>query len=64
MFTIAFIFIKESEGTRGSSTSPVTPSLDAELYRAIASYEAQENGQISFEEDQLIHVIDKMEDGT
>ena len=41
----------------------MTPSLDAELYRAIAGYEAQEEGQISFEEDQLIHVIDKMEDG-
>lgn len=57
-------FIKQldSEDTR-KSTSPVMPSLDAELYRAIAGYDAQEDGQISFEEDQLIHVIDKMEDG-
>ena len=55
-------FIKDSRDAR-KSTSPVTPSLDAELYRAIADYEAQEEGQISFEEDQLIHVIDKMEDG-
>ena len=59
-----YIFIEDSEDTkRKSTTSPVTPSLDAELYRAIAGYEAQEEGQISFEEDQLIHVIDKMEDG-
>jgi len=33
------------------------------LYRAVASYEAQEDGQINFDEEQLIHVIDKMEDG-
>lgn len=57
-----YYIIKDSEDTR-KSTSPVTPSLDAELYRAIADYEAQEEGQISFEEDQLIHVVDKMEDG-
>ena len=64
MFTGICIFIKDSEDIkRKSTTSPVTPSLDAELYRAIAGYEAQEEGQISFEEDQLIHVIDKMEDG-
>ena len=56
------IFTDSSEDT-GKSTSPTPPSLDAELYRAIAGYEAQEDGQISFEEDQLIHVIDKMEDG-
>ena len=55
-------FLLDSEDKR-KSISPVTPSLDAELYRAIANYEAQEDGQISFEEDQLIHVIDKMEDG-
>ena len=45
------------------SSSDTTPSLDAELYRAVARYEAQEDGQISFDEEQLIHVIDKMEDG-
>jgi len=58
-----YFVIKESGDNRASTISPTTPSLDAELYRAIANYEALEDGQISFEEDQLIHVIDKMEDG-
>ena len=58
-----YIFLLTDTGSSSDTGSTITPSLDAELYKAVASYEAQEDGQISFDEEQLIHVIDKMEDG-
>ena len=37
--------------------------VEAEMYRAIESYEAQGPGQVSFKAGDLITVLDKMEDG-
>ena len=39
------------------------PEIDAEDYKAIDSYEALGEGQVSFEEGDTIQVLDKMEDG-
>lgn len=51
----------------GSDSRESSPGLGLELeaqdYRAIDSYTATESGQISFEQDEIITVLDKMEDG-
>ena len=39
------------------------PEIDAEEYKAIDLYEAEGEGQVSFEAGQTIQVLDKMEDG-
>ena len=37
--------------------------VEALMYKAIESYEAQDPGQVSFKAGDLITVLDKMEDG-
>ena len=39
------------------------PEITAEEYVAIVSYQAEGPGQVSFEEGDRIHVLDKLEDG-
>lgn len=39
------------------------PEITAEEYKAIENYEADGPGQVSFEEGDIIHVLDKLEDG-
>jgi hypothetical protein len=46
------------------SHSPISsPEIEAQEYVTIDSYDAQGPGQISFEEGEIITVLDKMEDG-
>ncbi len=49
--------------TRDHSNSFDVPALDVEEYKAIDLYEAEGPGQVSFEEGDIITVVDKMEDG-
>ena len=39
------------------------PEIMAEEYKAIENYKADGPGQVSFEEGDIIHVLDKLEDG-
>ena len=39
------------------------PEIDVEEYKAIDSYQADGPGQVSFEVGDIIHVLDKLEDG-
>ena len=39
------------------------PEIMAEEYKAIENYESDGPGQVSFEEGDTIHVLDKLEDG-
>ena len=39
------------------------PEIMAEEYKSIQNYEADGPGQVSFEEGDIIHVLDKLEDG-
>ncbi len=59
--------IKDSSDDDGSDSSSRESSpgieLEAQDYKAIDSYTAIEPGQISFEQDDVITVLDKMEDG-
>lgn len=52
-----------SPGYNPSGKGFNVPEIDAEDYKAIDSYEAQGEGQVSFEEGETIQVLDKMEDG-
>ena len=45
------------------SLSPTSMEIEAQEYVAIDSYQAQGTGQLSFEEGEVITVLDKMEDG-
>ena len=49
--------------TKGTIEAFSVPAIDAEEYRAIDSYEAEGPGQVSFEEGDIISVLDKIEDG-
>ena len=49
--------------SRGSEKGFSVPEIMAEEYKAIETYEADGPGQVSFEEDDIIHVLDKLEDG-
>ena len=53
------------ESVSGSSSRESSPGieLEAQDFKAIDSYTAVEPGQISFEQDDIITVLDKMEDG-
>lgn len=50
-----------SEGQ--SSLSPTSMEIEGQEYVAIDSYQAQGTGQLSFEEGEVITVLEKMEDG-
>ncbi len=53
-----------SEPTTPTQTDGFSvPALEVEEYKAIDSYEAKGPGQISFEEGDIITVVDKIEDG-
>lgn len=66
---------KDSDDSGVGDNTPTTPSsgdgekgfsvpeIMAEEYKAIENYEADGPGQVSFEEGDIIHVLDKLEDG-
>ena len=55
---------KKGTGSEGhSSLSPTSMEIEGQEYVAIDSYQAQGTGQLSFEEGEVITVLEKMEDG-
>ena len=65
---------KESDDSGVGDNTPTTPKsgmedgfhvpeIMAEEYKAIENYKADGPGQVSFEEGDIIHVLDKLEDG-
>lgn len=50
-------------GDPSGSRNTTSPIIEAQDYIAIDSYETQGPGQMSFEEGEIITVLDKMEDG-
>ena len=75
MDTCTVLNEKDSDDSGVGDNSPTTPSssggekgfsvpeIMAEEYKAIENYEADGPGQVSFEEGDTIHVLDKLEDG-
>jgi hypothetical protein len=54
---------KEGGGTDSGISSIREAVIEFQEYKAIDSYEAQGDGQVSFEEGDIIQVLDKIEDG-
>ena len=66
---------KESDDSGVGDNTPTTPKsgmedggfhvpeIMAEEYKAIENYKADGPGQVSFDEGDIIHVLDKLEDG-
>lgn len=57
------ISVAEGHNSTPAERKFIVPEIEFQEYKAIDSYEAQGDGQVSFEEGDIIQVLDKIEDG-